>query len=110
MISIKVIKITEEYIEFDDGTKITDNHEQDCCENVYANFKALKDQGIKEKEFKKIKIDGVKNSGFKLNGYFIPCYNEQNGYYASNLELIIKHPDGSKTMKDITEFVEDKIF
>lgn len=107
---MKILKITSEQIEFDDGTTITHHHEQDCCESVYADFESLKDQDIKEKDFKEIKIEGVKGSGFRLNGYFIPCYNEQNGYYSDDLELVIKHPNGDRTIKDITEFVEDKIY
>ena len=106
---MKIKKITDENILFDDGTKIISEHNQDCCENVYADFKQLKDTDILSKDFKKIEIEGVKDSGIRLNGYFIPCYNEQNGYYGSDLEIIIKYPNGDKLTKDISEFVEDRI-
>jgi len=82
-IKMKIIKITESLIKFDNGTEITFSHDQDCCEQVYADFNSLKDQDIKKKTFKEIKIRGVRGSGFRLNEYFIPCYNEQNGYYSS---------------------------
>lgn len=105
---MKIIKI-ENRITFDDGTTITDYHSQDCCESVYADWKQLEDTDIKEKEFRKIKIEGVKGSGFRLNGYFVPCYNSQNGYYGSDLTLEIKHPDKKKEEIDISDFVEDQI-
>jgi len=73
-----------------------DYHSQECCEEVYADFSALNDTDFKE-QMKKIKptFDQVVNSieklsyGFRVMGYFIPCYDIQNGYYSSKLELII---------------------
>lgn len=110
---MKIKEITDEHILFDNGTKITDYHGQDCCERVYADFESLKTTSIMDKNFRDIRITGAKDSGVKLNGYFIPCYNDQNGYYSSDLELIIEYPEkkGLKTTKriDITEFVEDQI-
>ena len=106
---MKIIKITDEAITFNDGTEITHNHDQDCCENVYADFRSLKDQDIKQKEIKRISIVGVKDAGFRLNGYFIPCYNSQNGYYSDNLELIITYPNGDKLVKNLAGFIEDQI-
>jgi len=106
---MKLTEITEEQLKFDDGTIIEFHHEQDCCENVFADFKSLSDQELIGKEFNSLDIEGVKDSGFKLNGHFVPCYNKQNGYYSSDLELVINHPDESKTTKDISKFVADKI-
>lgn len=105
---MKIKFITEEEIVFEDGRTITYHHDQDCCERVYADFMAVED-GIKDHEFKNISIVGVKNAGFKLNGYFIPCYNSQNGCYSSDLELIINYPDGRRLIQDISEFVEDQV-
>jgi cellulose synthase/poly-beta-1,6-N-acetylglucosamine synthase-like glycosyltransferase len=62
-------------------------------------------------------IKSVEDMGFLLcfeesYGYgekvFVPCYNEQNGYYEDNLELIIS-VDGVKTKIDISNLVEDHI-
>lgn len=39
---------------------------------------------------------------------FIPCYNYQNGYYGSDLELIIKN-NNVQTKIDISNLVEDHI-
>ena len=77
-------------IEFDDGTVLIDLHEQDCCENVYADFSNL-DSDIMSYNFKgPIQIKEARN-GFKFGDgrrwFFVPCYNEQNGYYNNALSI-----------------------
>jgi len=106
---MKIIKIEDKLLTFDNGITIGYYHVQDCCESVYADFKQLHDTGILGKNIDKIKIEQVNNSGFRLNGFFVPCYNEQNGYYGSDLTLVIRYPDGRKEEIDISEAVEDKI-
>jgi len=105
---MKLILIDEQGLKFDDGTVVEHFHDQDCCETVYADWKQLEDTGILNREFNDIKIEGVKRSGFRLNGYFVPCYNEQNGYYSSGLEVWITKGN-EKRVVDVSEFVEDKI-
>jgi hypothetical protein len=71
-------------------------HHQSCCEDVYADFSALEDTDFQQ-QMNKIKptFEQVVSSiekldyGFRVMGYFIPCYNIQNGYYSNNLELQI---------------------
>lgn len=108
-------------ITFEDGSTMEfySYHEQDCCENVYADFKAFdvyKDDLIK-KTVKEIIIKGVKDIGFMICFYFdwessvkvfVPCYNCQNGYYSSNLDLIIETNNVKKTIS-LDGFVEDYI-
>lgn len=106
---MKIIKIEDGAILFNDGTTITDFHYQDCCEHVYADFSQLKDTTIFNEEINEIKIEGVEGSGFRLNGYFVPCYNSQNGYYSSDLALIITSPGKEKKEIDISNFVKDQI-
>ena len=43
---MKVVKIDEEKIVFDNDTYITFSHNQDCCEYNYADFIQLRDTGI----------------------------------------------------------------
>ena len=106
---MKIIEITDEKITFDNGTTLTDHHDQDCCENVYADFKQLKDTDVMTHEFNEhLEIEGVENAGFRIDKYFIPCYNEQNGYYSSDLSIIIRKSDVEFRTIDISEFVEDK--
>lgn len=106
---MKVVSITDEGITFDDGTEVTDYHGQDCCEDVYADWSTLEDSGIMDEISANVEIEGVKDSGIRINKHFVPCYNKQNGYYSSALEIRIAHPDGRVDEIDISEFVKDDI-
>lgn len=94
-------------------------HQQDCCENVYADFDDFKyhvDE-ITGKEVKEIIFKGVDGIGFLICFYFdydvsekvfIPCHNSQNGYYSSNLSLVVTRNKVVKKI-DISDLVEDNI-
>lgn len=123
---MKIIEIDEEEIKFDNGYGLKYYHEQDCCEHVYADFSVLgtynvstitgKAINIKEIDFEEhleYLIQGIVGQGFNIiskigEKFFIPCYNSQNGYYSSDLELILCK-DKIKEIIDISEFVEDDI-
>lgn len=96
-------------LEASNGIKIKDYHEQDWCEYVYADWSSLDDTTFYDTVFYKIQIEFIKNVGFRINGYLVNCYNCQNGYYSSGLDLIIEYPNGKKTIIDISEYVEDNI-
>lgn len=124
---MKIKQINEDEIVFDNNYKLKYYHEQDCCESVYADFEMLKNYNVSVKTGKNINIkeiefvetlelliDGVPEAGFNIisitgEKFFIPCYNEQSGYYSSDLELIL---DKGKTQEimDISEFVKDDIY
>lgn len=77
-------------IEFSDGSVLVDLHEQDCCESVYADFSNL-DSDVMSYNFKgAIRLEKARE-GFKFGDgrrwFFVPCYNEQNGYYSDNLSI-----------------------
>jgi hypothetical protein len=90
---------------------IEDYHEQDCCEHVYADFSALEDttffdelkgKNLTAKEIAN-NIELVEGKGFRIFGYFVPCYNVQDGYYSSNLTLIITEEHEKNKIKiDLT--------
>lgn len=89
---IKVSKITSEYILFNNGCKIEYDHDQDCCEDNYADFKQLEDTGIFNEEFElPLVFEAVNESGFRFGNagkmYFVPCYSEQNGYYTTEINI-----------------------
>lgn len=103
----------------EDGSKISivDFHYQDCCESVYADFDVIKyyKKDIAGKEFKEMVIKAVPEMGFLICLYqdwdkgekiFVPCYNEQNGCYGSDLKITIN----KKTDIDISNLVEDNIY
>lgn len=106
---MKVVSFNGE-LQFSDGSIVRDVHEQDCCESVYADWEQLKDTDILSREFDDIEIEKVPDSGFRVNGYFVPCYNEQNGYYSSDLQLEIYRKGQKKEVLDISECVEDHIY
>ena len=123
---MKIKEIKEEEIIFDNDYILKYYHEQDCCENVYADFEVLKDYNVSTKTGKTINIkdidfeehldyliQGVKGVGFNIiskigEKFFIPCYNSQNGYYSSMLELILVRNNITENM-DISDFVKDEI-
>lgn len=115
---MKIKKIEYGIIEFDNGNVLTDHHQQDCCEHVYADFENLQvltkigsnsmsseDLEFDENLFANIELmEGV---GFKIkdkNGIelFVSCYDFQNGYYSSDLELVYtKNVNGIKIKEKI---------
>ena len=121
-------KIEEIILKDNEGLKISyeggflligTEHSQDCCENVYADFSPVEYlvEKLKGKINKNIIIKGVEDMGFLLcfepdygitQKVFIPCYNSQNGYYSSNLELVI-HDNETQIKIDISNLVEDDI-
>jgi hypothetical protein len=97
--------------------KISDNHEQDCCERVFADWENMKyyperplpDANVDVKTLELVGdprkpdfIEPVEGLGFKMkvkdadggDGYIlVECYNRQNGYYSSDLELLCTTDD-----------------
>lgn len=88
---MKIKKITNEYILFDNGSKITFDHYQDCCEYNYADFEQLEDTGIEQEEFREPLIFESVDSGFRFGNkgkmYFVPCYSDQNGWYTTEVDI-----------------------
>lgn len=79
-------------ITFSDGTLIYDEHDQECCEEVYADWKQLIDTTFNKETFKELKIKGHDGFGIIINEFAIPCYDIQNGYYNHDLKVIIQLP------------------
>lgn len=102
---VSVISINKDGVTFSDGTTICDKHEQDCCEAVYAEWEALIEQVFSSSEYRELEIWGHGGLGIIINSFTVPCYNIQNGYYSSQLSLIITK-QGVQTEVDISEFVE----
>lgn len=89
---MKIKNITNECIEFDNGNKITFDHEQDCCECNYADFEQLDDVAKSYDFDERLDFEEVEGCGFRFGDFrgmmfFIPCYSSQNGYYSSDIEI-----------------------
>ena len=87
----KIQEITKDHIQFTNGDKITYNHEQDCCENNYADFEQIDDLA-KQYEFQgELIFEKTENTGFRFGDkrcmFYVPCYSEQNGYYSNELNI-----------------------
>jgi hypothetical protein len=132
-IDFEPARVTTEFIDSNDEDKgvilkfgekeikLESYHDQDCCEHVYADFGIIKHY-LKQliTDYKQLVIKKVPEMGILLHfvasysndeKIFIPCYNEQNGYYSDKLSLIITiNPSmGPETIKlDITDCKQDK--
>jgi hypothetical protein len=110
-----VWQIANEAIYFDNGIKLSYNHESDCCEDHWLDF-----THIELSDFDDLIFDLSSDDFFEripdygialkpLNGHpvRIPGYGSNNGYYSSNLSLILSDSDGNviKTF-DISECQE----
>lgn len=86
-----ILNITEYAIDFDNGKKITFDHDQDCYEINYADFEQL-DSLAREVDFSEPLVFESCEYGFRfgnqpINMFFVPCYSEQNGYYSNELDI-----------------------
>jgi len=90
-----ITKAEENRLEFSDGTIITADHCQDCCECNYAKFDDLDDIAMNTVfDMNKLEIEVVEGSGIRIGNkpskmFFVPCYSDQNGYYSSDLDIYI---------------------
>lgn len=87
----KIIFINDAMIKFSDGSTITFDHYQDCCEYNYADFDQL-DDIARDYTFKgDLLFEAVEESGFRFGDsrrmFFVPCYSEQNGYYTNEIDI-----------------------
>lgn len=90
---MRIDLVNEEGIEFDNGNKIRYQHEQDCCENNYADFEQLEESALGVEFNEDLTFEEVPWAGFRFGSvgtpmFFVPCYSEQNGYYSSSITII----------------------
>ena len=110
MKNLKVIKIDNDSIIFENGFSLTHNHHQDCCETHYLSMSDLTMEDFDGLEFdlsgddffKRIPEYGIELVPIKGYSIKIPGYGYNNGYYSSNLELILSGEEFEK-MYDISE-------
>ena len=112
MEKIKVIKIENDELIFNDGTKIYSYHEPDCCEHHYLDlehldiddFEGLEFDLTTDNFFNRIEGYGIELKPINGHSVKIPGYGYNNGYYGSGIDLIISDSNG-KTIKsyDVSE-------
>lgn len=100
----KIIEVQDNLLKFDDGTIITCDHEQDCCEYNYAKFDDIDslcrktDFDTKNLTFEKIDGSGFRFGNLPLKMFFVPCYSMQNGYYSDWLDVYL---NGKKILDNL---------
>lgn len=113
--------------DFDIQKYISYDHEQDCCENVYIDMEHIdlyKPMIQALKEIVKFEIwtapedwiivfvyakDDDRRTNERIRYWiYLPCRNEQNGFYSSNLEIIVTIDDIVHKI-DISDNVYDYI-
>ena len=87
---VTIAEVTDEYIKFSNDSKITFDHEQDCCEYNYADFKQLDDLARNATFTLPLSFEEC-DYGFRFGNeykmYFVPCYSDQNGYYSNDIDI-----------------------
>lgn len=89
---MKIKEVTSEHILFDNGSEITFDHDQDCCEDNYADFEQIEEAAWDCEFPESLLFEKVDGSGFRFGGhgtymFFVPCYSEQNGYYTTDIDI-----------------------
>lgn len=111
MKNLKVVKVNSDSLEFDNGLKLFSDHDQDCCESHWLSLSDLTLEDFVGLEFDLSndnffrRIDGYGIELVPISGWSvkIPGYGSNNGYYSSNLNLVISDEKGFSKTFDITE-------
>lgn len=88
---MRILNVTEYSIDFDNGKCIEFEHDPDCYEYNYADFKQL-DSLAREVDFSEPLVFESCDYGFRFGNppvkmFFVPCYSEQNGFYSNELDI-----------------------
>ena len=88
---MKISKVDEFSIRFDNGNFITYFHERDCCEHNYADFSQLEELAYDMEFEENLIFEKVSYNGFRFGNegkmFFVPCYSDQNGYYSDDIYI-----------------------
>jgi hypothetical protein len=112
MNNLKVVKVVNDVIEFDNGIQLYSDHDQDCCEHHYlsmsdlsiSDFEGLEFDLTNDDFFKRIEDYGIELVPINGHSVKIPGYGYNNGYYSSELTLILSNSNtGINKAYDITE-------
>ena len=96
---VKIKSTSLEELVFSDGSKLLSDHSADCCECNYADFTSLDDSPILNQVFTTLTFEKVDGYGFKMNGYMVNCYSEQNGYYSSDVDILFQTKNGKEATR-----------
>ncbi len=111
MEKLKVVKLDADDLEFDNGVILSSEHDQDCCESHYLSFADLTLEDFEGLEFdltgdtffRKVEDYGIEL--IPILGYpvRVPGYGHNNGYYSTELTLVISKGREFNKEFDISE-------
>lgn len=124
---MKITEIGEESLTFDNGCVLMSTHWQECCEWHWLDFSVMransyvstingKHINIYEQDFdfsNGVTFERVEGLGIMLldaegNKYLINGYNDNNGCYYTNIDLIYVNEDGDTIFEyDVSECQEE---
>ena len=106
----KVIKVNDDGITFDNGMTLSSHHSQDCCEShelyfrdlTLGEFDGLEFDLSNDKFFNR--VDGYGIELLPVHGFpvRIAGHGSNNGYYSSNMDLVLSDGKTEKTF-DISD-------
>jgi hypothetical protein len=121
---MRIIIVNDESIVFDNGSVLESFHDQDCCESHYVDFSSILGQGWEDADFPEHLSDMVEISGETTTTdenasglwnetwrsfvilkdkqgikYTLNIYNSNNGYYGTDVSLILTNDKVKETMR-----------
>ena len=108
---LKVVAVKFEGILFENDVFLYDYHDTSCCEShqlyfqdlILADFEGLEFDLSNDKFFKRIDGYGIELIPIKGFPIRIAGHGSNNGWYSSDLTLILKDSNGDCKKFDITE-------
>jgi hypothetical protein len=112
--TLKIVKVGSDFIEFDNGMSLSSNHEPDCCEHHWLDFEPLELSDFEGLEFdfsndnffERIPDYGIALKPVHGHPVRVAGYGSNNGYYSSQLDLVLSDGQGYYQTWDITECQE----
>lgn len=93
----KVVSVDEHGIQFDNGILLSSDHCNDCCESHYLDFEHISIEDFQDLQFdlsgdnffNEIEDYGIELVPIVGHSVKIPGYGYNNGYYSSDLSLVL---------------------
>jgi hypothetical protein len=106
---LKVVSVNNESLTFENGITLYSHHDRDCCESHYlsladltiVDFDGLEFDLSNDDFFERIEDYGIALKPLNGHPVRIPGYGYNNGYYSSQLDLILKG-EGFEKVYDIS--------
>lgn len=106
MRNLTVVEVTNFEITFNNGWVLGSDHNQNCCEDHYLDLEDLSVEDfdglifdlVGESWFERVEDYGIRLVSINGLSVGVPGYGSNNGYYSSNLDLVIYDSNGNIVM------------